>query len=158
MFTSVISVNAVSSVTSEHIAAAETCVNKVFDDNNTQLKNYLFGGLEVTKSNYKEVVVNFLRQSATESVTRLNKFLESGRTINTEELADELFSHGGHKSALVLALSGIITVNDLTISGQVLNLKDGVPADEITRASVIDSINDDSYLLKLWVVYASYVF
>ena len=158
MFTSVISVNAVSSVTSEHIAAVETCVNKVLEDNNIQLKNYLFGGLEVTKSNYKEVVVNFLRQAAIESVARLNRYLESGLDINTEELADEMFAHGGHKSALVLALSGIITVNDLTISGQVLNLKDGVPAEEITRTGVIDNINDDSYLLKLWVVYASYVF
>lgn len=157
MFTPVVSINTVSNVTSEHIAAAEACINKVIEDD-IQLKEYLFGELEVTKSNWKQVVVNFLREAAIESAARLNRYLESGLSITTEELADEMFAHGGHKSALVLALSGIITVNGLTISGHVLNLKDNVPPEEITRTSVVNNINDDSYLLKLWVVYASYVF
>jgi len=138
------------------ILAAEEAVSKIIDNGNQTMYNYLFGGYEVTKENWKHVIVSGLREAAVKSVEAIRSY---PAPLTTEELANDLFDDGADNCVLTFALASLVTINDLSLAGHIDHLQSGIPAEEVdvNRVRTVLCLNDD-FILRTWIAYASMIF
>lgn len=146
----------VSTMDDKMIATAEEAVSKIIDNGNQTMYNYLFGGYEVTKENWKHVIVSGLREAAVKSVEAIRSY---PAPLTTEELANDLFDSGADNCALTFALASLVTINDLSLAGHIDHLQSGIPAEEVdvNRVRTVLCLNDN-FILKTWIAYASMIF
>lgn len=138
------------------ILAAEEAVSKIIDNGNQTMYNYLFGGYEVTKENWKHVIVSGLREAAVKSVEAIRSY---PAPLTTEELANDLFDDGADNCVLTFALASLVTINDLSLAGHIDHLQSGIPAEkvDVNRVRTVLCLNDN-FILKTWIAYASMIF
>lgn len=138
------------------IPAAEEAVSKIIDSNNQTAYEYLFGKYEVTKENWKHIIVSGLREAAIKSVEAIKNYSEP---LTTEELANDLFDSGADNCVLTFALASLVTINDLSLAGHIDHLQSGIPAEEVdpSRVRTVLCLND-GFILRTWITYASMIF
>ena len=140
----------------EMILAAEKAVSKIIDNGNQNMYEYLFGGYEVTKENWKHIIVCGLREAAIKSVDDIKNY---PAPLTTEELANDLFDSGADNCALTFVLASLITINDLSLAGHIDHLQSGIPAEkvDVNRVKTVLHLTDD-FILRAWIAYASMIF
>lgn len=146
----------VSTMDDKMIPAAEEAVSKIIDNGNRNMYEYLFGGYEVTKENWKRIIVSGLREAAIKSVEAIRSY---NAPLNTEELANDLFDNGADNCVLTFALASLVTINDLSLAGHIDHLQSGIPAEKVdaNRVRTVLCLNDD-FILRTWIAYASMIF
>ena len=138
------------------ILDAEEAVSKIIDNGNQTMYNYLFGGYEVTKENWKHVIFSGLREAAVKSVEAIRSY---PAPLTTEEFANDLFDDGADNCVLTFALASLVTINDLSLAGHIDHLQSGIPAEKVdaNRVRTVLCLNDN-FILKTWIAYASMIF
>ena len=138
----------------EMIPAAEKAVINIIDRHNQNMYEYLFGGYEVTKENWKHIIISGLREAAIKSVEVIKSY---PAPLTTEELANDLFDSGADNCALTFVLTSLVTINDLSLAGHIDHLQSGIPAEKVDRVDTIRHLTDD-FILRAWIAYASMIF